>query len=510
MATYDIDSLPTSFSVGDIINCPYSGTIKSIALPKGKYKFELWGGGIQAKMDPDKPTPQGNGGYTVGNYTVSNPTILYLVSGGRGTFDPNSGYNGGGSIGGETTLNGVPPQIFYQQMSKSTRGGGATHIALVPGLLSEIGANNLSSILAVAGGAGGPNIYKRSGTSLLVSSALGVGGGTTGLPSNSNMFAGVGGTQSAGGAGGRFLQQMIAEDSSFGKGGQGVTTQYTEFAFSDTQSISMYASGGGGGLYGGGGAAPIYDSKAGFVALANAGGGSGYVSDTLEEAATYNTDDNTPEPPVGTYGDGHIRITVLSLVHQNTIVKANGTWEDCTPLIKVNNAWKDIDKMFVKVNGVWQPVINNSHPPIALPPKTPPEGTLLAQFHKAIGFTTLKNSDDGIFKSGNTGGYFFYKILTNDTFRFDIQIDFESGVPNGAFYGLGIANGATEYDASHIHQAYPLITDDYDNYSGTVRKIIPGGNLNKYIVGYAKCDPDYVKKGDFTILNSCSNGYIYM
>lgn len=57
MATYDIDSLPTSFSVGDIINCPYSGTIKSIALPKGKYKFELWGGGIQAKMDPDKPTP---------------------------------------------------------------------------------------------------------------------------------------------------------------------------------------------------------------------------------------------------------------------------------------------------------------------------------------------------------------------------------------------------------------------------------------------------------------------
>ena len=82
------------------------------------------------------------------------------------------------------------------------------------------------------------------------------------------------------------------------------------------------------------------------------------------------------------------------------------------------------------------------------PPKTPPDGTLLAQFYKSYGFTTLKNSDDGIFKSGNTGGYFFYKILTNDTFRFDIQIDFESGVPNGAFYGLGIANDATEYDAS--------------------------------------------------------------
>ena len=61
-----------------------------------------------------------------------------------------------------------------------------------------------------------------------------------------------------------------------------------------------------------------------------------------------------------------------------------------------------------------------------------------------------------------------------------------------------------------IHHAHTFINNDYDNYSGTVRKIIPGGNLNKYIVGYAKCDPDYVKKGDFTILNSCSNGYIYM
>ena len=510
MATYDIDSLPTSFSVGDIINCPYSGTIKSIALPKGKYKFELWGGGIQAKMDPDKPTPQGNGGYTVGNYTVSNPTILYLVSGGRGTFGSNSGYNGGGSIGGETTLNGVPPQIFYQQMSQSTRGGGATHIALVPGLLSEIGANNLSSILAVAGGAGGPNIYKRSGTSLLTSSALGVGGGTTGLPTTGD-FAGQGGTQSAGGAGGRLLPQMVAaEAGSFGKGGSGFTSQYTEFAFSDTQSISMYASGGGGGLYGGGGAAPVI-SNGQFVSLANAGGGSGYVSDTLEEAATYNTDDTTPEPPVGTYGDGYIRITVLSLVHQNAIVKANGTWEDCTPLIKANNAWKDVDKMFVKVDGVWQPVIDNVHPPIALPPKMPPEGTLLAQFYKTTGFTTLKNSDDGIFKSGQDGGYFFYKILTDDTFALDLQIDFKSGVPNEAFYGLSIADNPTKYDASEFHGAYPLIHPDYDDYSGRKRIIIPGGKLNKYIIGYADYDPDgYVEKGDFTILNSCYNGYIYI
>ena len=33
--------------------------------------------------------------------------------------------------------------------------------------------------------------------------------------------------------------------------------------------------------------------------------------------------------------------------------KVNGAWNSGTPLVKVNNTWKDIDKMFVKVNGVW-------------------------------------------------------------------------------------------------------------------------------------------------------------
>lgn len=496
MATYDIDSLPTSFNVGDIIDCPYSGTIKSIALPKGKYKFELWGGGIQAKMDPDKPTPQGNGGYTVGNYTVSNPTILYLVSGGKGTFGINSGYNGGGSVGGNPTFNGISPQIFLQQMSKSTRGGGATHIALVPGLLSEIGANNLSSILAVAGGAGGPNVYKKSGTNLLTSSSLGVGGGTTGLPSDFVLFTGLGGTQSAGGAGGRFLQQMFAEDGSFGKGGSGVTTQYTEFILSNdaSASISMYASGGGGGLYGGGGATPIYDSEAGFVALANAGGGSGYVSDTLEEAATYNTDDNTPEPPVGTYGDGHIRITVLSIVHQNTIVKANETWEDCTPLVKANNTWKDVDKAFVKVDGVWQPVINNEQPPIV----------------KCAEFSTTDNSNFNSSSFHISHGYLSFKILTNDPFLFNIDVEFSGAT--FAWYTVGIHSSTTPSVVSNYNYFTidnPILDDIETSYTGPIS--IPGGNINKYIVIYFDKDSgDGGLSGTFEFLSNYYSGGIYM
>ena len=39
--------------------------------------------------------------------------------------------------------------------------------------------------------------------------------------------------------------------------------------------------------------------------------------------------------------------------------KVSGAWNSGTPLVKANNTWKDIDKMFVKVDGVWQPVIDN-------------------------------------------------------------------------------------------------------------------------------------------------------
>ena len=349
MATYDIDSLPTSFSVGDIINCPYSGTIKSITLPSGKYKFELWGGGVEAIFNGGGSRYH-DGGYTVGNYSISSPTTLYLVSGGGGTPSLNAGYNGGGPVGGDVVLNGISPQMYSSQMSKSTPGGGATHIALVPGLLSEIGVDNLSSILAVAGGSGGPNVSKSE--TFLKSTSFGAGGGVTGLPTSGG-FNGQGGTQSAGGAGGRFFSQMIAESGSFGKGGSGVTSRYTEFVFSDTKSICMYASGGGGGLYGGGGASPILSNDK-FVALANAGGGSGYVSDMLEEATTYNPGDSTPESPTDTYCDGYIRITVLRL--GSFTAKVNGLWTPVTPLVKVNNTWKDVKMSYVKVNGVWKEV----------------------------------------------------------------------------------------------------------------------------------------------------------
>ena len=62
MATYDLtSSIPSTSSLqsGDILNCPYSGTYKSITLPKGAYKLECWGA-----SGGNRGTAGANGGYS--------------------------------------------------------------------------------------------------------------------------------------------------------------------------------------------------------------------------------------------------------------------------------------------------------------------------------------------------------------------------------------------------------------------------------------------------------------
>lgn len=366
MAIYDIDSLPSSFKEGDIINCPYSGTIKSIALPKGKYKFELWGAGVNPAGGSGSVgngvTKYKMGGYTVGNFVVSDTSkTLYFVSGGAGTHSVDSGYNGGGTHKKLVFNSGTG--ALASMAGKSTNGGGATHIAFISGLLSEIGEGNLSEVVAVAGGCGGPGVSKTDTevTPFLVAhfptDKPSYGGGTTGLSAELAMYYGFGGTQSEGGSGGRFIQGMVAGAGSFGQGGSGYEDAGFSYIHSTLGSITQYASGGGGGLYGGGGATHVFpnqDPTADGTALASAGGGSGYISSYLEDASTYNPGDNVPACP--SEYDGYIRITVLSAPGKVIKANVNGTWEDCTPMVKVNNAWKDIDKLFVKVNGVWKQI----------------------------------------------------------------------------------------------------------------------------------------------------------
>ena len=79
MATYDLaTATPSSLSKGDILNCSYSGSKKSIVLPPGTYKLEVWGaqGGYRSNA-----TYGGKGGYSYGTLTLNNTTNLYVYVG---------------------------------------------------------------------------------------------------------------------------------------------------------------------------------------------------------------------------------------------------------------------------------------------------------------------------------------------------------------------------------------------------------------------------------------------
>lgn len=158
MATYDLtSSIPSSSSLktGDILNCPYSGTYKSITLPKGTYKLECWGaqgGNGTASPSNNSQLFGGKGGYSYGVFSPTSDTVLYLYSGGQGATatgstlsGPNGGYNGGGA-GSKNGSNNSNTQT-------SGGGGGATHIAITSGLLNTL-SSSTASILLIAGGGG--------------------------------------------------------------------------------------------------------------------------------------------------------------------------------------------------------------------------------------------------------------------------------------------------------------------------------------------------------------------
>ena len=184
-----------SVAAGKTYTYDYSGSVKSVTLPAGKYKLEAWG----ASGGGRNP---GKGGYSAGTVTFANETTVYIVAGqSAGT------YNGGG-IG----CHGY--------------GGGATHFATANGELAEL-SNNKNSVLLVAGGGAGGS-----------SGAGGAGGGAN----QSGTTGGDGcGTKGEGatvsGPGNAYFS------GSFGKGGS---------------NSGWNTCGGGGGLYGGGGSYESY------------------------------------------------------------------------------------------------------------------------------------------------------------------------------------------------------------------------------------------------------------
>lgn len=306
MSTYDLtQGTPTKIVTGDIINCPYSGAAKSITLPPGRYKLEVWGaqGGYRSSA-----TYGGPGGYSVGTLSIEAALLLYLYVGGSGnTGGTSGGFNGGGK---RATYPG---------------GGGATDIRL--------GQDSLYARAIVAAGGGSDGASNRAGA---------YGGGTTGGTASSGYGSGSGGgTQTAGGTGGN------NNAGTFGQGGEG---KYRS---------SGYGGAGGGGWYGGGGTYPDSsgdDDKGG-------GGGSGYVytsatagnypTGCLLESKYYLTDAATTAGNVsftgptgaaetGHSGDGYARITALE-VYPQTPAAPGSFRQTAKDYFSVSLAWDAAD-----------------------------------------------------------------------------------------------------------------------------------------------------------------------
>lgn len=290
MATYDLtSSIPSSSSLktGDILNCPYSGTYKSITLPKGTYKLECWG--AQGGSSSYHNTTGGKGGYSTGVYTITNNTTLYLYTGGMGNTGSVSvygGYNGGGGVTSDYNYGGTDNHLGT--------GGGASDISLVGGECSLDSyyryvrtTDSYNNRIIVAGGGGGSE---------------GVGGTAGGGTSGVGAYAGT--SSSAGSA-------IIGNASLW------VTLYAGGFGYgaSTTGGHTNHAMGccGGGGWYGGGTYADNGNAAYGC-------GGSGYVNTSKLTSASTTAGNSSFTSPTGSTeighsGNGYIKITVQSIMN---------------------------------------------------------------------------------------------------------------------------------------------------------------------------------------------------
>ena len=222
---------------------PYSSTVEEFAYtgikqvynaPKsGNYMLEVWGaqGGSAAQSGYTTITGA-YGGYSKGTIHLNKGDKLYVYVGGAGavnSVDQGSVQTGGFNGGGVNSRD---------QWGIGATGGGATHIAKVPGVLSKL-SNDIDSIIIVAGGGGAGGIETAgSGRKSYGGNGGGYIGNSASTP-NCPDSPGVGGTQTTG--------------AGFGQG-------------------SIYGGGwygsAGGGFYGG-------------INGCGGGGGSGYIGNTL-------------------------------------------------------------------------------------------------------------------------------------------------------------------------------------------------------------------------------------
>lgn len=314
--TYDLTvTTPTKIQTGDILNCPYSGSAKSITLPKGQYQLECWG--AQGGNGTNNTSQSGGkGGYSKGIITLNKKTNLYLYTGGQGlngtTHNSNGATTTGGFNGGGSTTS----------INNRGSGGGGTDI--------RIAVDSLYARVLVAGGGSGSSGY----TSLAGFAGGGISGKTYNNQDSSygGDWYGGGGSQTQGGAASTSYSNYTTAGS-FGQGGN-----------YNSGSNTYYGSGGGGGWYGGGGAIGVGGGGSGYMYISSSA--SYYPSGCLLDSSHYLTKATTLAgnaafiSPTGTSetghaGNGYIRITVIEASSGNTLVKTT------------SNNWKKPTQMFV-------------------------------------------------------------------------------------------------------------------------------------------------------------------
>ena len=283
-------------NAGDTVEFTYAGDVQEWTVPEtGLYRLEVFG----AKGGNYGSYTGGKGGHSVGYKLLKAGEKIYVVTGGSGGYHsvPNSnnpaikisgGYNGGGYV-----MCGP-----YHPVSS---GGGATHIAMITGLLSELSAQ-ISDILIVAGGGGaasGGGGNGKTENGLTSGSNGGAGGGLTGGngsrgPYNSSSYA-EGGTQTAGGKlSDQTTTTTYITNGKFGVGGS---------------EPGAYGGAGGGGFYGG-----ASGGQGG-----SGSGGSGYIDGVSE--ITYKGKKYIPSTENGiNNGNGYAYITLIGKGGLNNIL----------------------------------------------------------------------------------------------------------------------------------------------------------------------------------------------
>lgn len=312
MATYDLASTtPTTLAVGDILNCTYSGTYKSITLPAGTYKLECWGakGGYYKSS---YSANGGNGGYSYGVLKLTTETLIYLYVGQMPT-SKTGGFNGGGNTN-----------------SYGGGGGGATDI--------RIASTSIYARVIVAGAGGGTGYSNTLG---------GIGGGETGFQGgNGSATGGYGATQNAGGS------------------------YYTAGSFGQANSNTSNGGGGGGGWYGGGsgiGSGTDSGGGGGSGYVYNSNTYSNYPSGCLLNSMYYLTNsatvagntsfiDYSGSTVTGHSGNGDARITILTIASTiNMNCNIGGSIKTVSSLFcKIGGVWKEASAVNCKIGGVWK------------------------------------------------------------------------------------------------------------------------------------------------------------